>query len=214
MSVKKKILLYAGISIVVLLSHNACGSGKLLDYGFYVDWPERQNALKQCEQLPFVIQLQSSRPYFLLAYQISKDNSAQVFFNRIEITKGKKLIGVRSVRSHFLPVEWPFEPVLLTNRTMHVAIDFHVMEAPLLEQFGRGSYQCRIKLPIWKVDPATSHFVIANYIKSSWFTVDVEERGVSNITASVNSFSISGDQTLKDYSDMKSNPGYLFVSPL
>jgi hypothetical protein len=182
-----------------------------LIYGFYPLWgSDESHEVTKIGNLPFVIQLESDYALFLLVEKFDNSNLPSAYFSGVEIWRGADKPPLQ-IRMSSMPIEWIYKPELATYSTSRVTISFDSMEKDLARDLGDGTYSCRIIAPIWKLNSASTHFIVVTHLLSTWFNVRLHTKRIVGIFSTNQSFRSSGGQSLKYLSELKGSPGQLFA---
>lgn len=186
------------------------GKQTILTYTFLPAW--NPTDISATDKVKFTILLKSKSPIFLLVYEMRDSTPLAAYWNgELEAKEGWEGIS-NKINLDVTPIEWKFEPKLLTGVTTEVAIPFSIAKSELLKRFGEREFFCRIALPVWGIGKTSPPFKKIEKIWSAWFKCKIDSFKCLTVSIAKESFLDNNGNSLPSLASDRYSNAFLFES--
>lgn len=164
-------VLFAAVSLAL------CGGGAVFAadpvkmYHFRPSW-EKDEMAGKFNELPFLLEVRSDRALFILVWEMKGKSAITPYCDTFDM---KRRWDDKAVRMKYegMPLEWHFEPKMITHLAFYVSIFFDPNYAFLKKPAPKGPFYCRLVLPVLELSGKPQVFHEVTSIQSQWFLCEI-----------------------------------------
>ena len=200
-----KILFLIALSIVS--SAGTSWSQTTLKYNLEGMWGKTDDMAGSMFKLPFLLEAEAKRPLFLLVWELNGNGPIEPYCDQFEI-KMKWEDKPKLVAYEGRPLEWHYEPKLITDMDFRLNIYFDPMYAWLSKKPPADSFYCRLVIPVWGVSSKSQTFEVVTRIYSQWFQCTMKDGKVIHFYKAPEDNPLHWEPKIRD-----NHSGALFAEP-